>query len=102
MKDYTTKLRKLRELIEDIDEEFQNDTKATCDYATYLADRLLYSGVAPVRHGYWEHVPGMNSKCSECSGYFPVREFEQRPFNINYCPNCGAKMGEDSDDPERT
>jgi len=46
----------------------------------------------PVRHGKWKHVPGMNSKCSECGRYFPVKEFESRPFDINYCPNCGAKM----------
>lgn len=48
--------------------------------------------VAPVVHGKWKHVAGMNSKCSECGHYFPVIEFEKRPFDINYCPNCGAKM----------
>lgn len=46
----------------------------------------------PVRHGTWKHVLGMNSKCSECGHYFPVRDFESRPFDINYCPQCGAKM----------
>ena len=46
----------------------------------------------PVRHGKWKHVAGMNSKCSECGRYFPVKEFDSRPFDINYCPNCGAKM----------
>jgi hypothetical protein len=45
-----------------------------------------------VIHGKWKHVSGMNSKCSECGRYFPVKEFESRPFDINYCPNCGAKM----------
>ncbi len=48
--------------------------------------------VEPVVHGKWKHVAGMNSKCSECGHYFPVTEFEKRPFDINYCPNCGAKM----------
>lgn len=46
----------------------------------------------PVRHGEWKHVAGMNIKCSECGRYFPVKEFDSRPFDINYCPNCGAKM----------
>ena len=48
--------------------------------------------VAPVVHGHWKHVAGMNSKCSVCERYFPVNEFVKRPFDINYCPNCGAKM----------
>lgn len=46
----------------------------------------------PVRHGTWKHTPGMNSKCSECGHYFPVKEFDRRPFDINYCSHCGAKM----------
>lgn len=45
MTDYGTKLRKLRDLIEDIGEEFCSDTATTCDYHTYIADRLLYNGV---------------------------------------------------------
>ena len=49
--------------------------------------------VQPVKHGKWKHVAGMNSKCSVCSHYFPVTEFDSRPFDINFCPNCGARMG---------
>lgn len=45
-----------------------------------------------VRRGNWKHVAGMNSKCSECERYFPVQEFESRPFDINFCPHCGARM----------
>ena len=48
--------------------------------------------VEPVKHGHWKHVAGMNSKCSECDRYFPVSEFDKRPFDVNYCPCCGAKM----------
>lgn len=51
--------------------------------------------VAPVVHGHWEQVAGMNSKCSVCERYFPVNEFVKRPFDINHCPNCGAKMDEE-------
>lgn len=46
-------------------------------------------------NGKWKHVAGMNSKCSECGRYFPVAEFENRPFDINCCPHCGAKMMEE-------
>ncbi len=60
------------------------------------ADKILNdeptADVEPVKHGKWKHVAGMNSKCSVCSHYFPVTEFDSRPFDINYCPNCGAKM----------
>lgn len=43
-------------------------------------------------HAEWITIKGMNSKCSACDGYFPVSEFKQRPFDIKFCPNCGAKM----------
>ena len=45
-----------------------------------------------IRKGQWKHVAGMNGKCSECGRYFPVAEFENRPFDINCCPHCGTKM----------
>lgn len=44
----------------------------------------------PVRHGHWikvdDDVP-IAYDCSECDAMV------SRPYN--YCPNCGAKMGED-------
>lgn len=46
----------------------------------------------PVKRGRWIHHAGMNSKCSCCGRYFPVAEFEQRPFDVNFCSHCGAKM----------
>lgn len=49
--------------------------------------------VQPEREtGEWIKVPGMNERCSVCNKYFPLSFFEDRPFEINYCPNCGAKM----------
>jgi rRNA maturation endonuclease Nob1 len=53
--------------------------------------------IQPVKHGKWKHIAGMNSKCSVCSHYFPVTEFDSRPFDINFCPNCGARMDGDSE-----
>lgn len=55
-------------------------------------DDIRTADVQPVKHGKWKHVAGMNSKCSVCSHYFPATEFDSRPFDINYCPNCGARM----------
>lgn len=42
----------------------------------------------PVRHGKWTVTP-VYIKCSECGESFML-------IPQNYCPNCGAKMDEDS------
>lgn len=42
--------------------------------------------------GHWIVVPGMNEQCSKCGKFFPLSYFKDRPFEINYCPNCGACM----------
>ena len=60
--------------------------------AIQIINEAPAADVAPVVHGQWVHVTGMNSKCSVCERYFPVNDFAKRPFDINFCPNCGAKM----------
>lgn len=60
-------------------------------------DQMPSVDIQPVKHGKWKHIAGMNSKCSVCSHYFPVTEFDSRPFDINFCPNCGARMDGDSE-----
>lgn len=60
--------------------------------------KALEADVQPVKRGEWKHIAGMNSKCSECERYFPVQEFESRPFDINFCPHCGARMDEGAAD----
>ena len=42
--------------------------------------------------GHWIRAAGMNECCSACNKYFPLSSFTGRPFDINYCPNCGADM----------
>ena len=42
--------------------------------------------------GYWIPHIGMNHECSACGNFFPLAFFAGRPFEINYCPNCGAHM----------
>lgn len=58
------------------------------------------TGLEPeqIRKGRWIHVAGMNSKCSCCGNYFPAKEFEQRPFDVNYCIWCGARMDGEPDE----
>ena len=41
---------------------------------------------------HWIKTPGMNEQCSACGAYFPLMDFEGRPFEINFCPHCGAEM----------
>lgn len=43
--------------------------------------------------GHWEIISGNNSRCSICGVYNPPDYFN-RPVIYNYCPFCGAKMGE--------
>lgn len=44
------------------------------------------------KHGEWKQYYWGNEQCSVCGAFFPVSEFKMRPFDINYCPNCGADM----------
>ena len=44
------------------------------------------------KYGRWIRVAGMNERCSVCDHYFPLSYFHGRPFEINYCPHCGADM----------
>ena len=60
-------------------------------------ENLPTADVAPVVHGKWL-LPGRlgRSMCSVCRCY----DKERRPFYINiwnYCPNCGARMGDGTD-----
>ena len=53
------------------------------------------------KKGKWIRVAGMNERCSVCNQYFPLSDFTDRPFWINFCPNCGADMrGEEHDNTE--
>lgn len=47
-----------------------------------------------VKHGWWIELPGMEPdyKCSECGRSYAWWE----PNEAHYCPNCGAKMDEET------
>jgi hypothetical protein len=95
MNDYISRDNVLRKFIEG---DGHDDDRFTEGYNFAVQEhreevmKIPAADVQPVKHGKWKHVAGLNSKCSVCSHYFPVTEFDSRPFDINYCPNCGARM----------
>lgn len=48
----------------------------------------------PVRHGKWKKIKGAIN-CSACKSCSWSTSFEGLVSSFNYCPNCGANMGED-------
>ena len=52
------------------------------------------SELVPVRHGHWEIDMRGNWACSLC-GNDP---YHDNMKNMNYCPNCGARMDERRED----
>lgn len=70
--------------------------KRTDRYAPYISDtvrkELRYvPTVDPVKHGHWELSPfDGNWMCSKCGN----KPYHDNMKNMNYCPNCGAKMDE--------
>lgn len=63
-------------------------------YPPYIRDvvekELRYvPTVDPVKHGHWELSPfDGNWTCSKCGN----KPYHDNMKNMNYCPNCGAKM----------
>ena len=69
-------------------------------YPPYIRDvvkkELRYvPTVDPVKHGHWRLSPfDGNWACSNCGN----EPYHDNMKNMNYCPNCGAKMDEVEDD----
>lgn len=58
--------------------------------------------VAPVVHGYWiGSEDNVAVKCSECQTEFYIQDLEEIGGDepCKYCPNCGARMDGDENDP---
>lgn len=79
--------------------DFQHCPDYMEDWATELKHAVIYdlkdavetlpaADVAPVVHGYWKHW-ARSDECSVCG--FDTGKY-QGPSN--YCPSCGAKMGD--------
>lgn len=84
--------------------EFESDYMRALGYNTGL-DHVAHdlagippTDVEPVRHGRWEtsDIPGEHFKCSECGGGCWYYDYHGDVAKSNYCPNCGAKMDEDT------
>ena len=81
----------VKQIIGDQDHE----CKAVMDF--YCALRNIPSAnVAPVVHGWWEYI-GTDEKghvfiCSNCRNRIGL------DAEIDFCPNCGAKMDGDADE----
>lgn len=60
------------------------------DVIHYELSHLPVIKAEPVRHGKWNDVC-CAVKCSKCHEEYSDEIFLMRG-NINYCPNCGAKM----------
>ena len=56
--------------------------------------RFPFADVQEVRHGKWNTV---NSKVTQCSVCGVSRDIRTQ-VGWNFCPICGAKMGEDGED----
>jgi hypothetical protein len=76
-------------------DEYQYRGFTIGEWADKIMNNAPTADVEPAKHGRWIHHAGMNSKCSCCGRYFPVAEFEQRSFDVNFCIHCGARMDGD-------
>ena len=57
-------------------------------------EQMTAADVAPVVHGHWDDgLDGITPFCSVCG-----RSHHTVIRTPNYCPNCGAKMGEEVND----
>ena len=59
-------------------------------------DTGLTADVQPVKHGRWENTSTPNQlRCSNCEIIHFIAQYPHG--EIKYCPNCGARMGGDSE-----
>lgn len=75
--------------------------------ALFKAKDVIYSqqrcstDVQPVKHGRWKYYKNngiINTYiCTNCHGKVEMA-IDVEPSKFKYCPNCGARMGGDSDD----
>ena len=59
-------------------------------------DTGLTADVHPVKRGTWENTNTPNQlRCSNCEIIHFIAQYPHG--DINYCPNCGARMGGDAE-----
>lgn len=82
--------KKLHELALD---EWNQGVSTSWSNAYLECEDMVYNAqtIEP-KHGHWIEEIGM-FLCSECGDSWGT-EMEEMVRSFNYCPNCGAKMGE--------
>ena len=72
----------------------------TMQRAIEAMSRVPAADVEPVRHGRWVKMTGMmppeftgHYSCSECDWFCKKHSIRETEFD--FCPGCGAKMGEE-------
>ena len=87
---------------EDLIDRLRTATKlpllqALCNEAADAIAALTAADVRPVKRGKWVSVFDIGTVCNQC-GY----DIEEHGYDVrtdgepNFCPNCGADMGEES------
>lgn len=76
-------------------------------FSGYLDDDMIFrikyairkhipsADVVPINHGHWQQVDDTKCKCSECEAIAMIAQYPPSA-DKNFCPNCGAKMGNDT------
>lgn len=76
---------------------------SNCEECEHPVDDVPAADVQPVRHGRWdEESPDCLDGdsvyvCSVCGETWTLIEGTPLDNNMHYCPNCGAKMGEEEE-----
>jgi hypothetical protein len=91
MNDTTKKLIKLLDNFPYKLSDYVGDNKYfIVDNHIVLAEYLTDNGVVVQKHGHWFGNPGVfGYECNQCGKWLV---FERGNAEMNYCPNCGAKM----------
>ena len=59
----------------------------------YDIDGMPTADVVEVKHGEWnDNVIGFCNVCMECGAIVERSAIKNKSGQLNYCPNCGAKM----------
>lgn len=71
------------------------------DYAHNLIDAQPTVDAVPVVHAHWIQNKGLFRnpivKCSHCGNFLDMDGVNAGRGNANFCPNCGAKMDEETE-----
>lgn len=78
---------------EDIFENCRRCTLLDASEVLGIIDEAPTIEAEPIRHGQWELSPfDGNWTCSKCGNKIRIYPYHNDMKNMNYCPNCGAKM----------